>query len=120
MQKLFMAWPTSTLWQPLHNVTQKSPYLEEHTSSFTAHKLPRGNPTDFSIKTKEFGAWTFNLGVKTCQAGSAKLLSHASQFRGESSREDQKMLHYSKTWYFSPRKLWVGKVHIPSWNLAQG
>lgn len=96
MQKLFMAWPTSTLWQPLHNATQKSPYLEEHTPIFTAHKLPRGNPIDFSIKSNEFGAWTFILDVKTCQAGSAKLLSQAFQFKGDSTREDQKMLHYSK------------------------
>lgn len=51
MQKLFMAWPTSTPWQPLHNAAQRSPYLEEHTDNFAAHKSPRSNSSGFSIKS---------------------------------------------------------------------
>lgn len=51
MQKLFMAWPTSTPWQPLHNTAQRSPYLEEHTAHFAVHKSPRSNSSGFSIKS---------------------------------------------------------------------
>lgn len=55
LQKLFMAWPASTLWQPLHNTAQRSPYLEEHTSSFAVHKSPRSNSSGFSIKSATWG-----------------------------------------------------------------
>lgn len=55
LQKLFMAWPASTLWQPLHNTAQRSPYLEEHTASFAVHKSPRSNSSGFSIKSATWG-----------------------------------------------------------------
>lgn len=61
----------------------------------------------------------FNLDVKSSQAGSAKLLSHASQFEGDSDRGDQKRLHHSKQWQLFLKKLEVGKSDLFSWNLVQ-
>lgn len=73
MQKLFMAWPTSTLWQPLHNAAQRSPYLEEHTASFAAHKSPRSNSSGFSIKS---GTWGLDVQFR-CQVLSSRLCQAA-------------------------------------------
>lgn len=61
----------------------------------------------------------FNLDVKSCQAGSAKLLSHASQFEGDSGRGDQKVLHHSKEWQLFLKKLEGGKADVFSWDLVQ-
>lgn len=73
MQKLFMAWPTSTPWQPLHNTAQRSPYLEEHTDNFAAHKSPRSNSSGFSIKS---GTWGLDVQFR-CQVFSSRLCQAA-------------------------------------------
>lgn len=73
MQKLFMAWPTSTLWQPLHNTAQRRPYLEEHTASFAVLKSPRSNSSGFSIKS---GTWGLDVQFR-CQVLSSRLCQAA-------------------------------------------
>lgn len=62
MWKLFMAWPALTLRQPLHNEVQRSPYLEEHSLSYSP-QVTKGQPWLFN---QFLGMWGLDIPLR-CQ-----------------------------------------------------